>query len=298
MRTKTLYNWSFGGLLVFLIAAFAVMLSETLRNGFVRGCVYLVTVIGTALGLIGCASVSFSSSPFIYELVPGVQVAQSQTVVAPVAATPVETIAPLPPAVAVLRHGRFIVEVGDNEHVIEGGVFTPAAMSVKSTAAHVLVSNYSTKELSYYRRTKTGSYEPVIGYAVVTPRPEELPSTQVRGKVTRIDLKPTWCPGKEARKKYPKLPAGCLPFGHVDNMMGAAKFEIKWQGVRGWDAIRIHGASGYSGTGAFWDDETLGCTRLQNDAILALVDFLGREAVKEGIEVILEQGNTLQRHAL
>ena len=80
--------------------------------------------------------------------------------------------------------------------------------------------------------------------------------------------------------------------------MGAAKFEIAWQGVKGFETIRIHGAIGYSLDGAFWNEETLGCTRLQDRAILTLIDLLGPQAVKEGIEVILERGDTFQRHAL
>ena len=290
MRTRTRHR-------IYLASAYsiiALIIGAMFFEGFQRQMGKFVGMMLAIFGLTACSTVSFSSDPSVYE-------ATVQKQIAPASVTPKQAaaiIAPLPARAATLRHGRFIVEVGNNAHEIQGGVFTPAAMSVSSTATHVLVSNYSTKEFSYHRRTKTGSYEPVIGYAVVTPRPEELPFAQVRGRVTRIDLKPTWCPGKEARKKYPKLPAGCLPFGHVDNAMGDFKFEIAWQGVKGWDAIRIHGREGYSLDGAFWDYETLGCTGLQNDAGLALIDLLGPQAVKEGIEVILERGNTLQRHAL
>lgn len=294
MRTKTLYQWSFGGLLAFLITAFALMYSEN----FLRVMARMVGVFATFFGLAACSSMNYTPN---YEMPAGFAVTALETPVSKPATEKAPKAAPttIGTAVAVMRHGRFIVEVGDTLHEIQGGVFTPpAVMPVKSTAAHVLVSNYATKELLYYRKTKTGSYDQVIGYAVVTPRPEELPLAQVRGKVTRIDTKPTWCPGKEARKKYPKLPASCLPFGHPDNAMGSAKFEIAWQGVKGFETIRIHGAIGYSLDGAFWNEETLGCTRLQDSAILTLIDLLGPQAVKEGIEVVLERGDTFQKHAL
>lgn len=298
MRTKTLYQWSFGGLLLFIVAAFTVMLSETLRTAYVRGGVYLLTT----LGLMGCATSNYTLN---YEMPAGFEVAALQTPVSKsatekgISAAPKAAPTTIGTAVAVMLHGRFIVEVGDKLHEIQGGVFTPpTVMPVKSMAAHVLISNYSTKELLYYRKTKTGSYEPIIGYAVVTPKPEELPLAQVRGKVTRIETKPTWCPGPQGRKKDPTLPAGCLPPGHPQNAMGAAKIVINWQGVKDFVGIHIHGAEGYSTNGAFWNEETLGCTRLENSAILALIDLLGTNAVKEGIEVVLERGDTLQRHAL
>lgn len=295
MRTRTRHRLYLGGAYALMMLTVAATFFDAFLRLLAQGAGMIVRgagVIAVALGLVGCSTISFTSTTPLYEVAVAEKVS---TPVAPKATAPTT----VGTAVASMRHGRFIVEVGENEHVIEGGVFTPPKdMLVKSTAAHVLISNYTTKELLYYRRTKTGSYEPVIGYAVVTPKPEELPDPEVRGQVTRIDTKPVWCPGKEARKKYPKLPAGCLPFGHKDNAMGAAKFEIKWQGVKGWDAIRIHGAIGYSMDGAFWNEETLGCTRLQDSAILALIDLLGPQAVKEGIEVVLERGNTLQRHAL
>ena len=292
MRTKTMYQLSFTGLLLFIFVALWVMIFETPRLAFTRGVVYLLT----AFGLMGCATANYTP---LYEMPAGFEVAALK---AP-APQPAPAEVSAPPSVmsstAFMRHGRFIVEVGTEGHVIEGGVFTPLTlMPVKSTAAHVLISNYTTKELLYYRRTATGSYEPVIGYAVVTPKPEELPKAEVRGMVTRIDTKPTWCPGNEARKKYPKLPAGCLPFGHADNAMGVAKIVINWQEVKGFTAIHFHGTSGYSTDGAFWNVDTLGCTRLLDSAILALIDLLGPKAVKEGIEGILVRGNTLQRHAL
>lgn len=301
MRTRTRHRIclaSFYGVIALVVGA---MFFEPFQQqmGKLFGIVW--TALGklfglamVAFGITGCSTVSYTVTTPLYET------SLQQTEVANMVKKPIaSSVAPLPAPKTALRYGRFIVEVGDNLHEIQGGVFTPPkSMSVSSIAAHVLVSNYSTKELVYYRKTKTGSYEPIIGYAVVTPKPEELPTAQVRGKVTRIIRDPSWCPGPKARKKDPTLPAGCLPPGHKDNAMGAAKMVIKWQGVKGFTAIHIHGTGGYSTDGAFWNEDTLGCTRLLDSAILALIDLLGPQATKEGIEVILERGNTLQNHAL
>lgn len=292
MRTKTKRRIGVTAFIGFIVVSFALMFSET----YLRIMAKTIGVLLTVFGLAACSTISFTSS----QSPPEMEVTQKVNA-APVQKAVQAQGASRPPAmssIAAMRHGRFIVEVGESLHEIQGGVFAPpTAMLAKSTAAHVLISNYSTKELLYYRRTKSGSYEPMIGYAVVTPKPEELPKAQVRGKVTRINVNPSWCPGPEARKKTPTLPAGCLPPGHKENAMGVAKFEIAWQGVKGFDAIRIHGASGYSLDGAFWNEDTLGCTRLQDSAILALIDLLGQNATKEGIEVILERGDPLQMTA-
>jgi hypothetical protein len=186
------------------------------------------------------------------------------------------------------HHGRFTVEVkADGSQTIVGGVFTPpAVMPVSSTATHVIAINYFTKELMYYKRTEAG-YKPVIGYAVVTPAPEELAQTMVRGMVRVIDTKPTWGPTKSARKLYPNLPSGILPFGHPMNAMGAVKYIIDWEAPK-MELVRLHGSDGYPAN--FGEVPTLGCTRLENTAILELTRLLGKDAVKEGIEVTLVRG--------
>lgn len=186
------------------------------------------------------------------------------------------------------KYGRFTVSTTpDGQHVIYGGVFKPPlSMPHRSKFQHVIFINYVTKELTYYRKIEEwGFYEPVVGYAVVTPPPAELPREVVRGRVTRIDLAPTWCPTANIRREYPDLPKGCLPFGHPKNAMGAVKFEITWP-YKNWQLNRIHGAEGYP-RGSFWAEKTFGCTRLQNDAIKDLVSEMGGPAaVKEGVEVI------------
>lgn len=188
------------------------------------------------------------------------------------------------------QYGRFVVvqdESGGQQ--ILGGRFKPSPLLMMATSLHVIVIDYTTKELSYYQKNGWGGYSPIIGFAVVTPVADSLPFTVVRGRVTKIDTAPVWCPMQGARAKYPGLPPGCLPFGHPDNAMGAAKFEITWANIRGFEAIRLHGTKGYS-SGPFWEEETLGCTRLHNDSILELVTILGPRAVWEGIEVVLYRG--------
>ncbi len=193
----------------------------------------------------------------------------------------------------IYQYGRFTVEVDETGQRIIGGQFVPdKTMPYETVKSHVIFINYSTKELSYYKKDDKGEYQPIIGYAVVTSEPKSLPKELVRGTVTKIDTAPTWCPTASARKKYPRLSPGCLPFGHPENEMGSAKFEIRWFDVVGYEAVRLHGTRGYP-NGNFWDEATLGCTRLNNEAIKNLVDLLGLKSVEEGIEVVLYKGNPL-----
>ncbi len=182
------------------------------------------------------------------------------------------------------KYGRFTVLVSPEGQEILGGVFKPKALLPMSTkSAHAIFINYVSKELSYYRLTENG-YESVIGFAVVTPLSKVLKTSEVRGRVTKIDTAPTWCPTENIRRSYPNLPVGCLAYGHPKNAMGDAKFEIKWN-VPNWDLVRLHGTEGYP-KGNFWETETFGCTRLHNEAIKNLVSLLGPNAVNEGIEII------------
>ncbi len=79
------------------------------------------------------------------------------------------------------------------------------------------------------------------------------------------------------------------------NNMGVAKFIIDWEVSKAlkddWETIRLHGTSGYS-PGPFWEDDTLGCARLTNAEMLKLIEVLGHEAVREGIEVVFFSGLT------
>lgn len=189
-----------------------------------------------------------------------------------------------------MQYGRFkVVQDENGGQQILGGRFKPSPLPMMATSLHVIVIDYTTKELSYYQKNGIGNYSPIVGFAVVTPAANSLPFEMVRGRVTKIDTAPVWCPMQGARAKYPGLPLGCLPFGHPQNEMGAAKFEIRWDNVRGYEAVRLHGTKGYA-SGNFWEEETLGCTQLHNDAIKELITILGPRAVREGIEVILYRG--------
>ena len=186
------------------------------------------------------------------------------------------------------QYGRFKVEVlsEGGQRVIGGEFIPPAKPPLPSNSAHVIFINHTTKELSYYKRTEAG-FVPVIGYAVVTPSRESLPRDVIRGKVRQVVEKPIWCPkvGGLIRKEDPTLPAGCLPYGHPQNAMGDWRFDISWD-VSGYELVRLHGTTGYP-AGSFWDQETYGCIRLQNRAIKNLIDLLGPEAIRQGVEVVL-----------
>jgi hypothetical protein len=84
------------------------------------------------------------------------------------------------------------------------------------------------------------------------------PGGVMRGFISEIDLNPSWCPTKSVRRKFPGLPAGCLPPGHPKNAMGDAK--IIMDGDFEGTAIRIHD------TAAFGDDwpneDSSGCVRV------------------------------------
>ena len=193
-------------------------------------------------------------------------------------------------AETLLSYGRFtVVDKGNHQEVVGGQFGQDAIPSIPprhATAKHAIFVNYTTKELLYYRLTDDG-YESVIGYAVMTPFPETLPKDVVRGKVTRIVEKPTWCPkvGGTVRRDDPSLPNGCMPYGHPYNAMGDWRFDVAWDSP-GWELNKLHGVEGYT-KGAFWTQETHGCIRLTNEAITHLIELLGPNAVKEGIEVVV-----------
>lgn len=257
-----------------------------------------------AIGLAGCGSVSFVSQELSPQSTPvaATKVPVKQPVIK-LADIPVIATAPVdkPVAVNILKsgvpsgesynYGRFLVEVSkDGTQKVVGGQFTPAANTpVPATEKCAVFINYSTKELTSYCKNAAGTYVPIVGYAVVTPKPDSLRQALVRGVVTKIDANPSWCPTKSARKLNPNLPRGCLPPGHELNAMGAVKFIIDWE-LPKMELIRLHGSKGYP-LGEFWTADTLGCTRLENTAILELVRLLGKDAVKEGIEVVLLRGS-------
>lgn len=206
--------------------------------------------------------------------------------------------------------GRFtVIDHGDRLE-IEGGVFTPPtelpyapSERLKRTGKsprHVIFINYAKSELFYYRQNREGVYEPIVGYAVVTPAaypnekfPEQFALRQsvVRGEVTQIVAKPNWCPkvGGQVLKDHPHL-AGCFAYGHPQNPMGEYAFHISWERPD-WALARLHGAKLYPER--FEATDTYGCTRLHDPAIAELVHLLGKTAVQDGIEVVVHRKMTL-----
>lgn len=237
----------------------------------------------------GCTSVRFTS-PVLEEF--GSDAAPRWYPEVPESAAVVPVLAPELARGSRYQYGRFMVEVAaDGSQTIEGGVFTPVARPpLPLQEKHTIFVDYTRKELTYYRKIEGGAVEPVVGYAVVTPSPALLPSVMVVGRVTAIDTAPTWCPTPNIRMVYPELPAGCLPFGHPENAMGAAKFIIDWKVPKtvrsAWATIRLHGASGYP-SGSFWGEETFGCVRLVDAGIIELIKALGPQAIRDGLEVVL-----------
>lgn len=208
----------------------------------------------------------------------------------PVTSTPIvitdEEIGREVSAIKTSQYGQFTVHVHpDGSQNIQGGIYIPEVRpDIDSKYQNVIYINYRQKTLEFFRLNYFGFYEPVVGYAVVTPSADKLPMDVVRGVVTKIDTNPVWCPTPNIRKVNTHLPAGCLPPGHKDNAMGAVKFEIVWN-VKGWELHRVHGTEGYP-LGDFWNKETFGCMRLLNEAILHLVQLLGPKAKERGIEII------------
>lgn len=207
--------------------------------------------------------------------------------------------------------GHFtVIDHGDRLE-IEGGVFTPPRElphppSQKLTRTgqpprHLIFINYAKSELFYYTRSEEGGYDPVIGYAVVTPaaypnprQPEDfaLRAEVVRGEVTQIVAKPSWCPlpGGQILRDHAHL-KGCFPYGHPQNPMGEYSFHIAWHASAEWKYVRLHGSRLYPER--FEATDTYGCTRLHDPAIAELVARLGPTAVADGIEVVAHRKVTL-----
>lgn len=217
------------------------------------------------------------------------------------APVPTQEVVPVPKAKpeAPLRYGRFEVKKSADGYQVVGGKFIPTELplDLPVTAPVMIFVNATTKELTAFRYNYlVGLFEGLVGYAVVTPDPDTLPKNIVIGEVAKIDTKPTWCPTLNILKhqSYQHLQGkGCLPFGDPENAMGAVKFEINWN-VPNWQAVRLHGTHGYADDGKFWDIETFGCTRLQDEAILELTEKIKNlyagsleVAVKTGIKVVV-----------
>jgi hypothetical protein len=169
-------------------------------------------------------------------------------------------------------------------NTLYGGTFTPADTPVSEhhAARHRIVVSFSEKTLRYFRRNGS-TWKGVLGYAVITPKPHELPRETVVGHLRAIDKTPQWCPTENIRRVMPNLPPGCLPYKHPDNPMGTAKFIIDWP-VPGWQYVRLHGHESYPSD---WQSvETFGCVRLLDPAMQQLLTQLGSSAVSEGTVVI------------
>jgi lipoprotein-anchoring transpeptidase ErfK/SrfK len=86
------------------------------------------------------------------------------------------------------------------------------------------------------------------------------PGRVMRGFITEIDLNPSWCPTASVRRKFPNLPAGCLPPGHPKNAMGEVKIIMNgdFEGT----AIRIHDTRAFGGD--WYNEDSSGCVRVLN----------------------------------
>lgn len=251
----------------------------------------LIVWLSVALVLAGCSTTASIQGP--YKIFPSSKTQSLQETKS--------MAVPSPATITKFQYGKFVVVVnedGDESQVVVGGKFVPSPhMPLASNAVHAILVNYKTKELTYYRRMADGTYEPIIGYAVMTPPSSVLTKEVARGRVLRIVEKPTWCPkvGGTVRQETPSLP-GCMPHGHPLNAMGDWRFDMAWD-APGWELNKLHGVPGYS-RGAFWTEKTHGCIRLTNDAIKHLIDLLGSSALKEGIEVIAFKGSKISEKAL
>jgi hypothetical protein len=217
----------------------------------------------------------------------------------------VASVAPVTPPVLAsgvksFTYGRFTVRVEGDIQVVEHSPMLkkemPTVLPHLASQAHAIFVNYTTKELMYYKRTADGTYDPIIGYAVMTPFSSVLPKEVVRGKVQSIVHKPTWCPkrGGTVVKERPELTGqGCFPHGHPLNAMGDWRFDIVWD-TPGWELNKLHGVGGYA-PGAFWTEKTHGCIRLTNPEIAHLIELLGPNAIKEGIEIIVFKGTAPEK---
>ncbi|MDA8597118.1 L,D-transpeptidase family protein [Candidatus Pacebacteria bacterium] len=191
------------------------------------------------------------------------------------------------------RYGSFRVV----NNTIVGGQFKPdpAPPLVRASRyPHVIIASFGSKRLSYYRK-EGAQYVGVFGRAVVTPAAETLKGRVKRGKVLKIDTRPTWCPSRglirdlnrrvRASSEYSEADVfrpdrgGCFSFGHPQNAMGIAKFI-----VAGWGPIRLHGTPGFPVN--FAEVETYGCVRLLNSDMTSLLTELGTATVREGLEMI------------
>ncbi len=176
-----------------------------------------------------------------------------------------------------------IILFKDGKQTIYGSGEAPALPPIPSPdVRHVIFVDFKTRSLMDYRVETDGSLIPGKKVPVVSPLPESLPKDVVRGRVIKIDRNPTWCPPTSLQREYGR---NCIPPGDPKNAMGAVKFLISWQ-IPGWEAIRLHGALVYPEAGKFATEETSGCVRLLDSEILKLVERIGENAVKEGIEVI------------
>lgn len=193
------------------------------------------------------------------------------------------------PKVEMRTYGKFTVKCGDFMTVYKGVFYDIPPIPLPAKGEYVFFVNYTTKELTAYRRIAVGTYEPIVGYAVMTPFPESLPKDVVRGWVTGAVEKPRWCPKrggtvlKEDLEGDGKITQslgkdGCIPFGHPMNWMGVLRLDIQWE-VPGWELNKIHGVEGFSNCD-FWSEKTHGCIRVFNKDILDLQNKLGPDAFK------------------
>lgn len=141
----------------------------------------------------------------------------------------------------------------------------------QSTAPYCLEADSAASRLTLYR-----SGVGVIAWDVIMRDPGRV----LRGYISEIDYDPSWCPPASVRRKFPNLPAGCLPPRHPLNAMGEVK--ILMNGDFAGTAIRIHDTRGF---GSQWPNEdSAGCVRVLNlkQEVLPRISF-GRNGAVEVI---------------
>jgi len=106
-----------------------------------------------------------------------------------------------------------------------------------------------------------------------------------RGRVLRIEKNPSWVPTEDIKKYYKEKRKIDLPDfvgpGEPANPMGAAKIIVEFKDKEMPKAIRIHGTEDLESIG---QRQSLGCIRMTNKDILALVKFISGKKT----EVIFE----------
>lgn len=103
----------------------------------------------------------------------------------------------------------------------------------------------------------------------------------VKGRVIGIEMNPSWRPTEGVkeyfRKEYKVELKDYYAPDDPGNPMGAAKILIKFEGKSVPPTVRIHGTEILDSIG---ERESLGCIRMRDEDILALVKFISGKRTK------------------